>query len=404
MKLWLAAAFAVVAAGVVAVFLVLNSLPTTIEATASLNEGTATQLSFTNEAGTRILVSIPAGAYSELATVIIRSAPIGGDEGIGRIDDRWGITDKFELLLMDMNGKEVSQPTFQRQVIITVDYTDRHLGLVANNSELLALARLNESKGGDATWELIHTSVSTEAETLEALVGHFTVFGVAAISDSERLPQPVTPTPPGVAPTAAPTTATIPSATADGPTPTPMGPSPATVTPIVTPTQPSTGSPTLAPTSTATQAAGPLTVSFTSGRWVGNGWGKHLIVTAGRSVTVYVTLESAHATAGDLLVEVRKDNAFSLDSTVAVCVDSQRLEPGKQEVAACTFTPTDVTDGSTRHYYFRVYWDNSPIHPGEEPGTRETLKVVKPLTEHTLLPVPPLPAADPSPVLLPTAR
>ena len=176
--------------------------------------------------------------------------------------------------------------------------------------------------------------------------------------------------------------------------------SPATVTPVAT----QAGPPTLAPTPTATQVPGPLEVSFASGRWVGNGWGKHLIVTAGRSVTVYVTIESTHATAGDLLVEVRKDNGFSLDSTVAVCVDSQRLEPGKQEIAACTFTPTDVTDGSIRHYYFRVYWDNDPIHPGEEPSTRETLKVVNPPTEPSLLSVPPLPAVDPSLVPLVTAE
>ena len=124
------------------------------------------------------------------------------------------------------------------------------------------------------------------------------------------------------------------------------------------------------------------------------------MVTAGRSVTVYVTLETTHSSAGDLLVEIRKDNAFTLDSTVAVCTGVQALERGAQEIAACTFTPRELTSGTLRHYYFRVFWENRPINLSEEPDTRETLRVVEAPPGPSLTPVPPLPALDPSPTPL----
>lgn len=406
LKLPVAAALAVVVAGVAATFFVVNALPTTIEATAPLSEATDTQLSITNEDGTRISVFVPPDAYPAPAMLIIRAAPVGGAESVEQIDDSFSVADKFELVLTDMDGKVITQPTFKQPVVITVDYTDRHVELVENIPRLLTFARLNEPEDGDAEWELLLTAVNTEAKTLEMLVGHFTVFGVAAVSDAERLPQPPTPTPTAVVPTATP----IPTATPDGtpvtpaatvaePTPTAAS-SQATVTPLATPTPSSTATPTPISTPTATQPVGPLDVSFASGRWVGNGWGRHLIVTAGRSVIVYVTLDSTHTTDGNLLVEVRKDNAITLDSTVAVCAGTLGLERGVQEIAACSFTPTDVTGGTVRHYYFRVYWENNPIYLGEEPDARATLRVVEPSAEPTLGPVPPLPASDKSPVPL----
>ena len=247
LKPLLAAGLVVIAAGVAGVLFILNPWSAAIEATALLSETAAAELSITNEAGTRISVFGPPDVYPVPSMLTIRALPLPDDEDVERIDDTLSIVDRFELVLTDMDGATIAQPAFSQRLVITVGYTERHVGLVNKDPGLLTLARLNEPQEGDVKWELLLTSVDNQTATLEATVGHFTVFGVAAVSDDKQLPQPPRPTPTPVVPTATPSL--TPTATPDEMPPTPTGT-------VVEPTPMATAS----PQATAAPPATPTTV------------------------------------------------------------------------------------------------------------------------------------------------
>ena len=153
------------------------------------------------------------------------------------------------------------------------------------------------------------------------------------------------------------------------PTPTPIA--------TATPTPTSTPTPTATPTPTPTPTPIP-TVTYVDGRFVSgtNITGRQVTVPVGSLVGVYITLEASGATSGLVQVDIRRDMVGSPDQTEATCQLAMALPKDKQESFICSFAAGELTSGSLRHYFTRVYWDGVLIYDPVDPNTREYVLTV----------------------------
>jgi len=214
-------------------------------------------------------------------------------------------------------------------------------------------------------------------------------------STPTRTPTPVptplpTPTPtPRPTATPAPLPAPTPTATRT-PTPTPR--------PTATPTATRMPSPTATRTPRPTATPVPAQVFFHGARFVsGSVSGRQITVPVGSEVEVFVTLSATAPTTGNLEVEVRKDIAFWADETAKTCFFRVSIGTSQQQFGPCVFSANELTDGSLRQYFVRVYWNDVLGYDPADPSTREYV-----LTEAVAIPTV-TPTATPTPTPTPTA-
>ena len=149
---------------------------------------------------------------------------------------------------------------------------------------------------------------------------------------------------------------------------------------------------------------------FNGARFVsGSISGRQITVPVGSQVEVYVTLSATAMTSGGLQIEVRKDISFWSDETAKLCSFSVSVGTAQQQFGPCVFSANELTTGSLRQYFVRVYWNDVL---GYDPADADTREYV--LTEATFRPTPtptqtstptsvPTPTRTPTPTPSPTA-
>jgi len=156
-----------------------------------------------------------------------------------------------------------------------------------------------------------------------------------------------------------------------------------------------------APTPTPTATPAP-TLTYVDGHFQSGGEdGRRITVVVGSSVDVYVTLGATGTMRGELKVEVWREIASPPDAIKKTCTKAVSLFERLQEVHACNFVADDLTGGSFRQYYLKVYWNGVVLYDPADPMAREAVMTV-PAATPTVTPSP-TPTPAPTPTHTPTA-
>ena len=111
--------------------------------------------------------------------------------------------------------------------------------------------------------------------------------------------------------------------------------------------------------------------------------GRQITVPVGSQVEVYLTLSATTPTSGGLQVEVRKDISLWSDETAKLCFFSVSVGTAQQQFGPCVFSANELTTGSLRQYFVRLYWNDVLGYDPDDSSTREYV-----LTEATPTPTP----------------
>ncbi|MDP6077046.1 MAG: hypothetical protein QF638_02560, partial [Acidimicrobiales bacterium] len=175
-------------------------------------------------------------------------------------------------------------------------------------------------------------------------------------------------------------------------------------TPTPTPTPSPSATPTLTPTRTP---KGISTASYIEGEYGSNTiTGRRISVEVGSNVNASVIVNLLGSD-GNLTTEIWKDISTAADERVKICPHSAAGRSGIRDFS-CWFTADELTTGSFRQYYFKVYWDGEAIYDPTDPGTREALTTealvptVTPTATATPTPMPSTPTPTPTPTVTPT--
>ena len=177
-------------------------------------------------------------------------------------------------------------------------------------------------------------------------------------------------------------------------------------TPTPTPTPSPSATPTLTPTRTP---KGISTASYIEGEYGSNTiTGRRISVEVGSNVNASVIVNLLGSD-GNLTTEIWKDISTAADERVKICPHSAAGRSGIRDFS-CWFTADELTTGSFRQYYFKVYWDGEAIYDPTDPGTREALTTealvptVTPTATATPTPMPSTPTPPPTPTECSNAR